>query len=487
MPRAAKYQVADLQGWQKGLNLQADSSRLEPEELSLALNVKLGHRGEVRLRTGYTRVDDGSLTEVVSFIYPFRTKTYDDWLICISNVNGNIWYGESVTFFDSGKDSPLGTTLQTWGHGFASAKGKLYVTCKQMLNPVSFDGTLWADVTGTMPSAKMFHWRHDRMLALNTTERPSAVYYSATEAPEQFATDDWFPIDDEDGYEINASQVFGDDLIMFKDHAVWKLSGRTPSSFATYELDTHRGCVSPRAVTQLRGRLLFFDRDTGIWAFDGAQFELISQPINDYILEGQNYDRNYGATAYVGEDRAYFSLYWGNDGDPRRSFVYHGDTGAWTEYDNGFAGRQTYLNERYLGLVGAPGIYIADEASSLVPPSGTKIVGRFRTGWALIAGPGIKARVQRLEMTVKANVPTNVTVRMFGDHDETTPLVTRTFVGGAGPRVQAIESDERRVTLDGWGPRVHAVMFEFETDDFPFQLNEMSVFYTGGQDVRGER
>jgi len=487
MPRGAAYQAAQLSGFPKGLNLHADSSRLEAEELAEALNVRLGPRGEVQLRTGYTRFDNFSLDDDVSFLYPWRTFGGLDHLIAIDS-DGEIWYSDAANpadpypFIDSGQVATGSSVWQRWGATFAGAAKKLYVSTKNMANPVSWTGSTWAPVA-TMPSVKILFYRHGRMFAINDLERPSGVYFSEILDPESFGTDDYLEVNPDDGYEINAAVVFGDDLILFKDNAVWKLSGRTPSSFALYEIDSHRGSVSPRALAQLRSRLFFFDRDTGVWAFDGAGFEMVSQPINDYLLQGQNYDGAYAASMYEAADRICLSVPW--DAGGRRPFVFFGDTGAWTEYATGFAGRTSYLDQRYVGLPGADGIYHATESSHVVPPSLQLINGKFRTGWTLIAGAGMKARVRRLEMTVKGEVTTGVTVRMYADYNLDAPVAERSFSGGPSPA--SLNASERRVALDGWGDRVHAVAFEFETNNWPFQLNDLTVFYTGGVDLRGER
>jgi len=483
MPRVAQYQAAELAGFPKGLNLHADSSRLEAQELAVALNVRLGARGEVQLRTGYTRFDSG-FTDSVSFIYPWRTFDGINHLIVTGEIARSIYssVGGSNDFVNSGFDVGSQGTLQSFGVGFAGAAKKVYVSSKHQTNVRSFDGTDWLTVA-TMPNVKMLWYRHGRMFAINDIERPSGVYFSELLDPETFATDDYIEVSPDDGFEINASTIFGDDLVLFKDNAVWKMSGRTPSSFSLYEVDSHRGCVSPQGHAQLRGRLFFFDRDTGIWAFDGAGFELVSQPINDYILKNQNYELAWKASMYDADDRIYVSIPW--QGGGYHSFVYFGDTGAWTEYDTGFLGATGYLDNRYLGLPDVHGVYYADEASHVVPPSVQPINGVFRTGWTLIGGAGVKARIRRLEMTVKGEVTTGVTLRMYADFNAVTPMVERSFDGGPAPA--SLDASERRVALDGWGTRLHAVAFEFETDDWPFQLNDLTVFYTGGTDLRGER
>ena len=485
MPSVATYKAIKLDSWEGGLNLHADASRLEDTELSYAMNVRLGPRGEVQMRTGYTQYDDGSLTDIPSFLYPWRSFAGDDFLIATASTGsggGSVWYGSDDTFTDSTKDVLPGTTLPIWGVGFAGALKKLYVSSKNS-SVISFDGTTWADVT-TIPRGKILFFRHGRLFSINTLARPSGVYFSAlNDAETVWDANNYVEAAPDDGYEINCADIFGDDLILFKDQSIWQLSGRSPSALGLYKLDSQRGSVSPRAFSQLRGRLFFYDRDSGIWAFDGSGFELVSQPINNYMLAGQNYDLAYQATAYTGEDRVYFSIPWFDAS--RHTFVYHGQTGAWTEYDSGFAAACSYLDTRYLTLPGVDGIVYADTTSSLVAPSATPLVGTFRTGWFELGGPGLKARVRRIEMSIEAPATTEITMKMYRDHGTTTPLVTRTITGGGDS--WATGATERIVAEDGWGGRLHSCMFEFSTNDYPFQLNNMTVFYTGGADVRGER
>ena len=484
MPSVKEYQALQFQGFSKGLNTHADSSRLEAEELAAAQNFRLGPRGEMRLRSGYTRYDS-NLTDGVDFIYPWRTATGVDHIVAVES-NGTIWEDTLDGLFTSSGASinPGAPNLQRFGVGFASANKKVYVSSKYSDNVFAFDGTSWAAVP-TIPKGKHLHHRHDRLFSINTVETPSRLFFSDFLAPEVFQVESWIDFDPEDGYEINASAVFGDDLILFKDQAIWKLSGREPASFATYRVDSERGCVSPRSVAQLRGRLIFFDRDTGVWAFDGAQFELLSDPINDDVLGTLDYDKSWNASAYVGDDRYYLSLSQADDSE--KTYVYFADTGGWMEYNTGFGGTTDYLNERYQGAPGADGIYKADPDSQVYPPSGTPLVGKFRTPWVRVGGPGLKARIRRLEMIVKATDTVSFTVRMYRDFEGDTPYVTRTFQGGPVSYGASITDDERIIASDGWGNRLHAVQFEIETNDAPFQLNDMTVFYTGGVDVRGER
>ena len=487
MPRVNEYQGIQFLGFDDGLNNHVDASRLETNELSQALNIRLGARGEMQLRTGYVREDNGTLQGNGRFLYPWRGPGGTDHLIVVDG-SGDIWHGPRGvnTFYDAGKNAEAGPGLDGYTIGFAGAKGFLYVSGKHSGAVKRFDGSIggWVSIS-TIPDAKMLHYRHNRLFAINDLARPSGIYYSALGDAEDFPVDNYIEVIPEDGYELNASAIFGDDLILFKDRAFWKLSGRTPSSFSLYRIDNHRGTVAGRGVAQMRGQLAFYDRDSGIWTFDGANLELLSQPINDYMLEGQDYDEAYKVSMYTDQDRLYCSVPWAAGG--LRTFVYFANTGGWTEYGTGFEGATEYLDVRMLGLSGAEGVYRADKTATTVPPSTDDIVATVRTGWQLLGGPGAKARVRRLEMNVKANTGTTGIVRMYRDYDDTTPYITHTFDPGDIVWPLSVSSEERRIAIDGWGNRVHAVMFEFEFSEPPFQINEFTVFYTGGIDVRGER
>jgi hypothetical protein len=367
------------------------------------------------------------------------------------------------------------------GVGFAGAEGSVYITSKTITSdPIAFDGTTWSNVTG-FPKAKTLVYRHGRMFAMNTSTRPTGILFSNYLDVETFDAADYIEVDPNDGYQINAAAAFGDDLVVFKDKALWKLSGRTPSSFALYQVDSLRGSVAPRGLCELRARLFFIDRDTGIWAFDGAEMERVSEPINEYFLMNQDYDNAHKASAYAIGNRAYFSIPW--TGATNRMLVWNADTEAWTEYDGGFNDSIFYLNDRYLGLPGATGLYKADSASKLHPPSVSDINGTVRTAWLRLGGPGAKARVRRIEALVDALDGQTVTVNMYRDFDPTTVYATRNFTGG--PAFAGSATDQRVVALDGWGNRIQVVQFEFVTDT-AFELAGLTIFYTGGVDVRGD-
>ncbi len=305
MPRSNPYRAFQYEGFERGYVREADSSRLEESEMFEALNVKLGQRGEITYRRGYA-AHSSNVSQVVHWLYPWRAAGGADHLIIV-DVLGNILEDTlDGSFTDSAKDAGIHTGLPNHGVGFANAGDSLYISAKTMTSdPVSYNGSTWGTVAA-IPKGKILIHRHERLFVFNDAANPSRIYFSGLATPEVFAALDFIDVSPSDGYEINAAIEFGDDLIVFKDHEVWKLSGRTPNSFALYRIDNERGCVSQKSVVQLGGQLIFYDRDTGVWKFDGANFTLISQPINQHILDDQTYANAYRAAAYVSKDNRYY-------------------------------------------------------------------------------------------------------------------------------------------------------------------------------------
>lgn len=304
MPRVSQYSAFQYEGFAKGYVREIDSSSLDETELLEALNVRLGRRGEITYRNGYV-LHSSNVSQVVHWLYPWRSAAGVDHLIAI-DVLGNVLEDTlDGSFTDSSEDVGTHSALTSHGVGFASATDKLYISAKTMVSDtLSFDGSTWS-THAQIPKAKILIARHDRLFAINDVSNPSTIYFSALGDPETFAALDVIEVSSADGYEINAAIEFGDDIIIFKDHEVWKLSGRTPNSFALYRVDNERGCVSQKSVVQVGGELFFYDRDNGVWSFDGASFTLISGPINSHILDDQTYDNAYRAAAFVSKEGRY--------------------------------------------------------------------------------------------------------------------------------------------------------------------------------------
>lgn len=97
---------------------------------------------------------------------------------------------------------------------------------------------------------------------------PSRLYYSALGDPTTWsATGQFIDVREKDASGLTALGVAAGALIVFKKRSTYRVNDSTTGSFST--LDTAAGCVNPRAVVALHGRLYAWGAD-GLYECDGV-------------------------------------------------------------------------------------------------------------------------------------------------------------------------------------------------------------------------
>jgi hypothetical protein len=432
-------------------------------------------------RNGYERFD-AALSTVITHLQSWRDSAARSWLVAIDEA-GQIRHSQdsSQTFNDSGQNIGNGGSAIRHPVGRAVANGSLYITSRRGHNTLKWTGSAWSSLT-TVPKAQFAEWRFEQLFLANIAGAPSQLRISIELNPEDFTTEPaTIDIESDDGTEIRGLAPSGDDLLIFKDHAIHIFSGKTRSDFQKYRLDSLRGTYSPRTIKQVRGLLIFFDRDTGVWAWDGSQFTLISEKINQYLLDNITYDYAWVAAGYVRRDQYVLSVPWQGGTVNQRSFVYSTLTNSWTEWDFGGYDAEAHLNHTYIaGPRNAVGVYRTDTGHL---DNGTPIECRFRTSWMLPGGPGSLARLRRLETSMKAS-GADLSVTLYHDYDMGQALVTRNFSADDPNRVAEFDLIKN---LDGWGGRADAHQLEFvNNDDKELQINAMNAIFTVNRDTLGE-
>ena len=507
MPKSS-YTAFEFAGFDGGLNTEIDGTSLEPNELAEALNVRIGDKGEVERRTGYSRYDN-SLLEPVTHLHRWVQKDFTDNLLVI-DTKGDLWVRYEANPYSFRKIAGIGTSSindpEKYPVAFAAGEDKLYISTLRHGDLRRWDGVAMASVTAIYkpvkdpnmpddlelptyikpPVGRHMVYRHGRLFVAHTTANKSRLHFSDYLQPERFKTEAWIDLDPEDGSTVNAMVAYEDSLFLFKDNSLWQLTGRDQTTYQLRTVDKLRGCYSPLAVCQMRGVLIFFDRDSGVWAFDGSTSTLISQKINKHLLSGLDYSECHRAAAYFGDDRLYLSVPW--EGDTTRTFVMNAQNGAWSEYDSGFSVGSFHEQMRLQGYEGRDGLYLADPSLDTI--DSTAYVSKMRTPWVFPGGPGIKARMRRLELVVDA-VPTDLntfTIDLYRDLNGEDVHISRMFHTEPFPFARSQhERAMHEVTLDGWGKRFHSMQLAVTMSGIPSQLNRMSVLVTAQPDERGER
>lgn len=480
MPRVSPLRVVQMDGYLGGLNKDADVARLEENETPQALNVTIGLRGEVSKRQGYSRFDT-NLANEVTHLWSWRDGQSREWLMAVDEA-GQIRYVQDTNqaFTDSGKNLGVGGSAARHPIGWAVAQGFIYISSRRGHDSLKWNGTTWTTVAA-VPKAQFLKWRFDQLFAANIVNEPSQLRISLELQPENFTdTPAIFDFDKADGTEIRQLAASGDDLLVFKDHSIYIFSGRVRSDFQQYRLDNLRGTFSPRTVKQVRGLLIFFDRDTGVWAWDGSEFTLISEKINQYLLNNITYDACYMAVGHVWRDSYILSVPWQSSQVNQRSFVFSTLTQAWTEWDYGAWDAENHVNHSFIASPRAEnGIY---EANAGFTDAGLPITMDFRTPWLNPGGPGALSRLRRLETNLVAT-GASVTVELAQEYDPA-PVLSRTLVAVNNNKVSEASVIKN---LDGWARRADAHQLRFMTSDpVDFQLNAAHAIFSVNADMLGE-
>lgn len=499
---AAKTEVRpfELPGFVDGLNREADPYKLKPTESPDALNVDFGQRGEATKRKGYTtKWTDAAVSE---HVYSFLV----DEVVHV-RADGTIRYISGGTSTDSTKALTDSTDARSYQLPAVSLNYKLYLTRHTNDNPVRWDGTTWtdmtswdgADATGVFPNAAVATVAHNRIFAANIrlsggTVHNSRFYFSDVIDPEAWQALNFFDVAPDDGQEIRQIILFGDQLFVFKDHAIYVVVGTNELEFDVWPMDSALGTTAPQTVVNMGAQLVFFDPMRGVYAFDGGGFTRISENINSYLLDGMNVTEIHKAKGWQYRNRYFLSVPWGVDAFNSRTFVYDPRNKAWTEYDFGFQDAvETVWGPLAVGVRNGNNIVQLFNGQADIAAA---IPAYVKTSWIAPASPSMKHRVRRLDATLSALGDYDITVNMYRDFEPDvyiTKLVntlTTTSVYGTGVYGTAqygFAASQLILREGGWGERWRACQFEFEENTTgTFQVNRMIALVSANYRSRGE-
>lgn len=505
MPRTNEIKTINLPGFIGGLNADGDPYQLEANESPDLLNVDIGFRGSVRKRDGYSQVTT-TQAQANERIVAWKRQGGSYHLVTVDE-DGDIWDytstpTEKVTSWVAASDD------DDYHVGAAGLGNELYLT-RIDETPKAFDGTTWSSITATtfdgtsarFPSAKFLAAAHSRIFAANVddggTRHRSRLHWSNVLDAETWDAADFIDFDPDDGQEITALAQFGEELVIFKNYSVQLLAGKSEESFSRFVVDSELGTVSPYTVVPFGARLIFLDRDSGVWAFDGNGFELVSEKINEYLLGGMNYAYAYKASAFTYRTKLYLSVPWGASTVNSRTFVWDQRTNAWTQYDYGAADVAVYGDDVYgVGVHEKAGV---QRLFNTLNDDGDAIDAYVFTPWLAPEGPESKARIRRMDMAFSALGDFDVDVNMYRDFANGSPYISQvvnTDAGGTligttftiGSSALGAGVDQKLALTTGWGGRFRVAQFRFGVDqvDDDFQLNKITIHVSTLGRVRGE-
>ena len=145
---------------------------------------------------------------------------------------------------------------------------------------------------------------------INALDDPTLVYYSGLtdddgnmitpdnyKAWEGINADNYLYIGKQDGGIIYGATIFQNEIIIFKDNGIWKISGSIDTAFRPIKLTNefnNFGCVQPLTIKEYIGRLYFVATDGHAYSFSGGTFTRLTGSINFFKNEIANVKPTFG-------------------------------------------------------------------------------------------------------------------------------------------------------------------------------------------------
>lgn len=382
MPLRTPTSIVSASGWPRGLNRDASELLIGIDETPDCLNVDFDLRGGAKVRDGHSiTYTNPSETDTYQFLM-FYPSTSGDRVVAVQE-DGDIWAGTSPTSQLTDTTNSFGTAAgrRTFPIEAAALDDQLYLF-SQRGNTWRYDGTTWTEITDTTlneggtaatpeaPRAATAATHLNRIFAGNVYEGGnnyrSRLFWSETPvdnsgdaAGNRWKATSFIDVSEDDGTQIRKVASFQSSLVIFKDHSIHVLTGVDEASFALVPIEGNVGTAAPHSVAFDETSLYFFDRDEGVYLFDGVRVHRIDQAINDYLLDGIAYGFSYKAKGIISDGKYFLSVPWGSGTEYNtRTFVFDPRLGAWSEYDIGWFDHMKWSGVEYVtGHNDQEGIY----------------------------------------------------------------------------------------------------------------------------------
>lgn len=473
-----------------GLNLTDQTQSLEENETPDCRDVDFGVRGGFTLRGGFqSLVKSTALVDGLILGDAYLSASANDNVL-IRSATGTLleWDGSSIT--DTTQVLTTDLTQRTrmaefqdvayfancWTSGPATLQIKKWngTTFTQMTNAFNDDYTAPSGTSGDMPKARQiaawngFMWVGDTVES--STRYANRLRFSHQQAPEDWATDDWFTVGEiGDGEPITALQPFGDRLLVFTKSSMWQVTGYDRDTWVLEQVTDASGTCTCRASAVNSGICYWVSTDAQVMAYNGRGVANIGEKISWWSDLGRI--KHGGAHKLMWSDnRLWLSLEAGaSESVSRWTFVWDPTSQTWTRY--GIEIDELYHWNRgttdgaplfFIDTTDLPntGLYRYDRSYVVdKDPDGTtvRIDGYYRTSWLRAGETATKKRWKRPRVTAAARADMNVRVQVYYDFDDITPRKDQSFPIAAATTVSLWD------TMD-WG------------DDWAGSLDETYAF-----------
>jgi hypothetical protein len=369
-PTIQKKSYSDFTG---GLNLISDTFKLGANESPHMLNVDVTRRGGVQRRRawiersamgqskGFGLAEDKTISHLLwqqdndtlwywsggtavqlvmnSESDTATTASVVDPAVVASNTAWNAdemhWASyEGITYGTRGRQTTAETTVSYDPSGVSSLTDS---SVSAMTDPATttYQDDLDVPSGSHFPMCRYVATHQDLMWAAHTTEstvdHPSRIRWSHTGDAGSWRQNDWIDIDSHDGDEITAIAAFRDQLLVFKRNSVHAVFGYSADTFQVVQIAGTIGAVSQRAVAVNEQGAFFFDRDDGVYAYDGASIQWVFANLHPALEAADLENPELTTLAWLGR-RLWVNCRWNGLTDEGRSFIFDPQVGSWTAY-----------------------------------------------------------------------------------------------------------------------------------------------------------
>ena len=266
----------------KGLNSNQPAYTISPDEASDILNVEFTQTGAIKKRSGYSYNSDASASfGYPCLVFPFVKGAYIT-LFIFGYYNVDNWtrmYQVNLSTYSATWTYRVGE----WGQRIPRARrfgDWMYVT-NGLRNVRKFSAPWSYDTPSGILLCYFIEEFNNRLWLARTDDEGTVMFYSDVKDGDSWDIGSQIEyVGYGDGERITGLKRFGTNMIIFKEHSIWQISGHSEATWIIRKLNSDVGCDCPDSI-QVRNNELIWVYDNKIWSYNGSSIKRISEPIED--------------------------------------------------------------------------------------------------------------------------------------------------------------------------------------------------------------
>lgn len=275
-----KYSISEFVGFNQAKHTQF----LNPGETQSAQNMDI-RDGNLSVCKGYSKYISTAIASGIKTLMPFYKNNGDgtvtSYLIAATSNALYYWNGSAWVTLKSGLTSGYFDYIN-----YQKDMTDLIIMTNGNENILKWDGSTISDLGGSPPKFQSITLHYERVWGTGIKTNPNQVDYSKDLNPEDWTqtvnTGGLMELPTWDGGVCVAIESIFDNIVVFKQRHIFRIYGTYPGEYANKNVFTSTGAIARRSIVNAVTVAFFLSND-GIYAYNGSQTELISNPVKDVI------------------------------------------------------------------------------------------------------------------------------------------------------------------------------------------------------------